>query len=56
MGNVLDIPKTGDAHAEDVEFLNKPNSTIFNDAYVSAVYESLPKFDGTELQNLKFVR
>jgi len=49
MGNVLDTPRTGDVHSEDIDFLSKPSSTLFNDAYVNSVYENLPKFGGTNI-------
>ena len=48
MGNVIDSG-VGDGQSDDVKWMNTPNSTIFNDSYISSIYENLPKFDGTEI-------
>jgi hypothetical protein len=50
MGNVLDVAKgAGDTYTEDLKWLGIQNSAIFNDAYVSEIYQSLPVFEGTEI-------
>jgi len=55
MGNVLDIPKSGDNISPDTEWLNLQNSAIFNDAYVAGIYDELPIFEGTEIDKVKMV-
>ena len=56
MGNVLDIPKSGDNISPDTEWLNLQNSAIFNDAYVAGIYDELPKFEGTEIDKVSTKR
>ena len=52
MGNVLEIG----SNDEDLKWLNLPNSTVFNDAYITSVYENLPKFNGTDIATSKKAR
>ena len=51
MGNVLETggPQSDATDEEDLVYLCVQNSSIFNDGYLSEVYESLPEFDGTDL-------
>ena len=50
MGNVFDLPSKGDEHVEDTRFAEITNAAYFTDDYVLEVYNSLPKYDGNELQ------
>ena len=57
MGNVLDVAKgAGDTYTEDLKWLGIQNSAIFNDAYVSEIYQSLPAFEGTEIVEVIFLQ
>ena len=49
MGNVLDVPKSGD---DDVLWLGTHHTAIFNNAYVASVYKDLPKFDDTDVDKV----
>jgi hypothetical protein len=51
MGNVLESTAECNS-AEDFEWLNIQNSAIFNESYLSEVYETLPLFEGTDLIKL----
>ena len=50
MGNVLD-GTAGDNSLDDNKWINTPNSVLFNDAFISSVYDNLPKVDGTEIKS-----
>ena len=54
MGNAIlgEKENADNCQSEDLEWLNIQNSAIFNDAYVSSVYEKLPAFEGTALPNV----
>ena len=51
MGNVLQTvgQRTDLSDEEDLQYLCLQNSSIFNDSYVSEIFENLPEFDGTIL-------
>ena len=52
MGNVVNTPLVSNdgesAAANDQEWLNLQSSACFNAQYVSSVYNTLPKYEGTE--------
>ena len=52
MGNVLEAESL-DSVAEDDKWMKMSNSNILNDSYISTVYDTLPKFLGTDLVKVK---
>lgn len=54
MGNVLDVVKgrSDNSDEEDLEYLCTQNSAIFNDGYLSEIFERLPEFDGTSMSEV----
>ena len=53
MGNVLDAPKTSnDSYSDDLKWLSVQNDAIFNDSYIAEIYDSLPHFEGTILNEV----
>ena len=52
MGNIVGLKENVAKDAtglDDFACLEIQNSAVFNDAFVAEVYNSLPKYEGTEL-------